>query len=1019
LALAIFAGQSLAAPVLTQPPAPPQQQGKRDLHKKHSRPEMNRKPVHPAKAGSRINAPAVKGVIANDFKMNTDSLPMFLRRDGLAAATLDNGSFICAWTDYRNGYFNIRFQWFTGQGLPAGDVYSTDAGNTYQTEPAVAVGPNGTFAISWMAYDDFGTQHLYCRTFGSSNNPLDTTIRVDVANSQHAYDQAIAATDSGFAVIWADYHEGPWRVYYQLLDTVGHLTGSNVWVGPDGGSQQTNPTVGTVGQGFVATWAANNGVCARRYDAVGNAIGSFFQVNGAPAQNISRSAICATDSGFAIAWNDRRNSSNDDIYLQRFDTAGAYVGGNINVTNFSYDASYPSIASRNGQDVVAWQDERSGNKDVYAQWYKPNGDTLGGQMVLNDDTTTYDQQYPVALAGDSGWTLCWLDARNYDRQVVYGQSYDTIPAAQGANLMLSDSTAGVVGQYYPAVTAGQDGKFLAVWADDRNSVGNNEDVYGRLYSKDGAALTPDFLISDTSYSPGDRSAYDPKVKGLADGSYLVAWYDNRNASDYDIYGQRLDAAGNIVGGNYQISTTDPGYDDYDLSIAAADSGYGVFWYAYDPSWSNSNIYGRVFKTNGDSVGTTMVINDVVSSSSAPSAAANDSGMVVVWYDYRDGSYYHIYGQRMLWDGNLSGGNYLVGDSIDVHQEDPSIAGTNSGFMVTWYNYYGGNSDIYAQRLDAIGQKVNTNFAVSTESGLYHEYPSVAASPDGDRYAIFWYTWTGSHDLLFSQRYQNGRPQGVNDLLVDTADWGRLETYGAQNIAATDDRLFFTWHGIKNGSRTLYDAYGMVTDWYATALPPAFAWIDSLPNDPDSAYGPYPVKAAITDDNGIEHAVLYYQINGGAWDTLGMAAGTADTFSAVIPEQSLALGDTVFISYYVWAMDNAKNWITSSSRSFMLTYPTGVAGQPEGTLPKVYALRPCWPNPSSGRVSFGYQLPKASQVSLTVYNIAGQEVKRFERGAQPAGSYSIDWKDGKVSAGVYFYRLQAGDFVSTRKLTIVR
>jgi len=67
----------------------------------------------------------------------------------------------------------------------------------------------------------------------------------------------------------------------------------------------------------------------------------------------------------------------------------------------------------------------------------------------------------------------------------------------------------------------------------------------------------------------------------------------------------------------------------------------------------------------------------------------------------------------------------------------------------------------------------------------------------------------------------------------------------------------------------------------------------------------------------------------------------------------------------------------------------------------------------------YQLPKASEVSPRVYNIVGQEVKRFDLGSKPAGYHQISWNDRKISAGVYFYRLQAGDFSSTKKLMIVR
>jgi hypothetical protein len=123
---------------------------------------------------------------------------------------------------------------------------------------------------------------------------------------------------------------------------------------------------------------------------------------------------------------------------------------------------------------------------------------------------------------------------------------------------------------------------------------------------------------------------------------------------------------------------------------------------------------------------------------------------------------------------------------------------------------------------------------------------------------------------------------------------------------------------------------------------------------------------------------------------------------------------------------------SSSAGYLLAggfYPIGTqttgVSISEGTdpsavsLPKAYALQACWPNPSSGRVSFGYQLPRASDVSLTVYNIAGQAVKRFDLGSKPAGQHKIEWNGSQTAAGVYFYRLQAGVFSAIRKLMIVR
>ncbi|MBI5805906.1 T9SS type A sorting domain-containing protein [candidate division TA06 bacterium] len=1034
LALAVIAGQALALserlplPATANTPGVPvfplQRPGKGEAHKKGAHPARHKKPIRATKSASSITAPAAKGVVAPEFKMNTDSLPFNLYRYDLAAALLEDGSIVSVWSDYRSGWQKLYCQRFAPDGQKLGPVFLADDKETYQNYPAIAASPDGGFVLSWLDYRSWSSYDVYCRRFDASGNPLDTAFRVDDYDGGDKNEPSLTATDSGYAVTWNDDRSGDGDVYLQMIDSLGHLKGTNVRVNGVTSQYQYRSTAARTAQGFVVVWedtrTGGYNIYARRYNSNGDTLGPEFKVNDNSTSGRYYPEACGTDSGFTVTWYDGRNSI-CDVYLQRYDTAGAAAGANYRVTDGTGWGFYPTIAHRQGWTVLSWYDDRSGDSDIYAQWFKPNGDTLGGQVLVSDDATGKNQYIPKALAGDSGWAFLWFDQREKDISLIYGQAYDASLSAVTPNFMACDSVAGVQDQYDATVTAGQDGKFLAVWYDRRNGDGSGNvcDIYGRLYDQDGNALTPDFLISDTSYNSNSRYAYEPKVAGLADGSYLVAWYDYRSDNDYDIYGQRLDASGGPVGGNHLISTGHQGSEDYELSIASADSGYGVFWYG--DKYSDYDIFGRIYKTNGDSVGPVVLVSDdsMDQDQEYPCAAANDSGLVVAWEDYRDGSYNHIYGQRMRWDGSLAGGNYLISDSVDYDEEDVSIAGSDHGFLATWDDNRAGNYNVYGRYLNAAGQPEDSSFAVSNVPAIDQYCASVAASPDGGRYAVYWNGEDSDYnDFLFSQRYQDRLPQGVNELLADSANWSWFYIWGAQNMAASDDRLFFALCGSMKGTATGWDVYGMVTDWYSVSVPPVI-WVDSLPDDIDSAYGPYTVKSKITDDGSVDQAVLYYRINGGAWDTLAMAAGAADTFSAVIPAQSLVMGDTINISYYVWALDDTKNFISSPARSFKLTYPTGVAGQPGNDLPKIFALQPCRPNPSSGRVSFGYQLPKTSNVSLTVYNIAGQAVKRFDLGVKPAGQYKIDWNGNQAAAGVYFYRLQAGDFVSTKKLMIVK
>jgi photosystem II stability/assembly factor-like uncharacterized protein len=98
--------------------------------------------------------------------------------------------------------------------------------------------------------------------------------------------------------------------------------------------------------------------------------------------------------------------------------------------------------------------------------------------------------------------------------------------------------------------------------------------------------------------------------------------------------------------------------------------------------------------------------------------------------------------------------------------------------------------------------------------------------------------------------------------------------------------------------------------------------------------------------------------------------------------------------------------------------TAVATNLEAKLSS-YSLAQNYPNPFNPSTTIRYELPKTSYVTLKVYNTLGQEVAELVNGVQELGYKSVGWNAGAVASGVYFYRLQAGDFVQTRKLLVLR
>jgi len=97
---------------------------------------------------------------------------------------------------------------------------------------------------------------------------------------------------------------------------------------------------------------------------------------------------------------------------------------------------------------------------------------------------------------------------------------------------------------------------------------------------------------------------------------------------------------------------------------------------------------------------------------------------------------------------------------------------------------------------------------------------------------------------------------------------------------------------------------------------------------------------------------------------------------------------------------------------------------EKTVPRQFSLAQNYPNPFNPETVIQYNLPRASDVHLTVYNLLGQEVVRLVTSHQGPGSYTHTWngrdaKGSMVTSGVYFYRLVAGDFIKTHKMVLLK
>jgi len=89
------------------------------------------------------------------------------------------------------------------------------------------------------------------------------------------------------------------------------------------------------------------------------------------------------------------------------------------------------------------------------------------------------------------------------------------------------------------------------------------------------------------------------------------------------------------------------------------------------------------------------------------------------------------------------------------------------------------------------------------------------------------------------------------------------------------------------------------------------------------------------------------------------------------------------------------------------------------LPQKFSLSQNYPNPFNPSTQISYSLPSATQVKFIVYNTLGQTISVLENGFKGAGNYSIDYNAGDLPSGIYFYKLEAGQFSQVKKMMLVK
>ena len=194
------------------------------------------------------------------------------------------------------------------------------------------------------------------------------------------------------------------------------------------------------------------------------------------------------------------------------------------------------------------------------------------------------------------------------------------------------------------------------------------------------------------------------------------------------------------------------------------------------------------------------------------------------------------------------------------------------------------------------------------------------------------------------------------------------------------------------------------------------------NNTDVAHNWYP---GVTIESDSSLTSLH---NGHIW-FYAMFADTCHTISFGVIADSSTISDTIVtFNVYPEAL-NCQNMpeycIDGDTLTFEVAIVVQVASaEPEHFIPEIFTLHQNHPNPFNPLTTLRYDLPEDAMVNITIYDMMGRVVSNLASSQQNAGYKSVQWNATNnagqpVSAGVYLYRIEAGDFRETKKMVLLK
>ena len=715
-------------------------------------------------------------------------------------------------------------------------------------------------------------------------------------------------------------------------------------------------------------FGSHNEVYAQKFDSYGNALwtaGGASVTQGLAADQQHTNIVPVGDGGAIVVYADN-NTLDYNITAQRLDADGnpMWPMAGITICAATGEQSYPvAVSDGSGGAVIAWRDERSGNRDVYAQRVDSSGVvqwTTDGVAICTD----VENQFGIVIVSDGnhGGIISWTDFRAVTSSDIYAQRirYNGLLlwAANGVPVCVASGS-----QYNSQIISDENGGAIITWNDYRS--GSGADVYAQRVDPGGWRL---WTTNGVAVSAGSSDQEYPKIVPDGSGGAIIAWQDNRAVMfvTWNIYAQRIDMNGASQWTSGGVVICDAMGDQDDVAIAPSLNGGAIIAWE-DDRYGNDDVYAQKVDGSGNLLWETygIPVSDVSDMQSNIFLAEDgEGGAIISWMDNRPVEYnWDLYAVRVESEGYWGYPSPYISSVEDV----PFDEGLQ--VTVTWD----------AARIDDYPDAAVTEYDV---------YRSTVSSPA--------YSWTF---LGTVEAFQLAAYSFTDSTTADSSVAGT--SYHHYKIVARSSSPAVYWSsppdsGYSVDNTTPLPPMGIAAQQSFAPEGLALSWEPNA--EPDLSH--YAVYRGLNGD---------FDPDAGNRIALPSSAGYLDT------EWRWDAG----YCYRVAAVD-----VNGNESPSVLFAPAELTGD-EDPLPLAASyLDQNFPNPFNPSTSIRFGISAAGRVTLRIYDTAGRLVKELIDEQRGVGRHEEVWdgrddRGNQVASGIYFYSLTTSEFRNTRKMLLLR